>query len=95
MFFNDFWGLRALTEAKVRPYCSVVNNGHICTLLRHILSAVGFESAARVPMGFTLWSGQGQLPPWLHVTLAQLLVKTENESKGIRDASLVDRQFGK
>ena len=29
MFFNDFWVLRALTEAKVRPYCSVVNNGYI------------------------------------------------------------------
>ena len=42
MFFDVFSGLRALTESKVVPYGSVLNN----TLLRHVFSAVVFPARA-------------------------------------------------
>ena len=71
IFFKDFWRLRALTEPKMVPYGRVVDN----TLLRHVFSAVVIPARAwhviEVPIGLTLWSGQ--LPPQLHVILAQIL----------------------
>ena len=42
MFFNDFSGLRALREAKVVPYGTVVDNA----LLKYIFRAVRFPARA-------------------------------------------------
>ena len=42
MFFNDSSGLRALRDAKVVPYGTVVDN----TLLKHVFRAVWFPARA-------------------------------------------------
>ena len=61
MFFEVFSRLRALTEPKVVPYGTVLDNA----LLRHGLSAVVFPARAwhvnterSSYIGFTLWPGQ-------------------------------------
>ena len=68
--FEDFSRLRALTEPKVVPYGRVLDN----ILLRHVFSAAVFSAKAWhvivVPKGLTLWPEQ--LPPQLHVILAQI-----------------------
>ena len=70
-FLKDFARLRALTEPNMVPYGMVVDN----TVLRHVFSAVVIPARAwhliEVPIGSTLWLGQ--LPPQLHVILAQIL----------------------
>ena len=69
--FQGFLRLRALTEPKMVRYGRVVDS----TLLRHVFSAVVIPvrvwHVIEVPIGLTLWSGQ--LPPQLHVILAQIL----------------------
>ena len=71
MVFANIWRFKAPSESKVVPYDSHVNS----TLLRHVFSAVVTPARAwhviEVPIGLTLWSGQ--LPPQLHVILAQIL----------------------
>ena len=68
---EDFSGVRALTEVKVVPYGRVVDN----TLIRHTFRAVGYPARVWhgivVPIDFASWSMQ--LPPQLHVILAQIL----------------------
>ena len=63
--------MRKLTEAKMVPCGRVVDT----TLPGSVFSAVGFPRRARyaivATIGLTLQSGQ--LPPHLHVTLAQFL----------------------
>ena len=72
--------LNALIKPKEVPYGRVVDN----KLLRHVLSTVVFPARAWhviiVFLGLTLWSGQ--LPPQLHVILAQML---RYQSCGIKE----------
>ena len=75
MFFEDFSGLRALTEAKVAPYGRILDNA----LLRHAFSAVEFPARAGhviiAAIVLTMW--REQLPAQLNVILAQILGATK------------------
>ena len=71
MFFKELSRLRTLTKPKVVPYGRMVDN----TSLRYVFSEVVVPARAwhviEVPIGLILWSGQ--LPPPLHVILAEIL----------------------